>query len=49
MSASLVSLLVELGIGGSPAVETTTLITGDQNFKTLNQQIDLNLNKLKTL
>ena len=43
----LVHLLVEIGIIGSTAIGTIALITGNQNFKTLSRQINLDLNMLE--
>ena len=37
-----------LGIAGSTAVRTAGLIVGDQNFKTLSKQVDLDLGYLET-
>ena len=40
----LVPILVEIGIIGSTAIGTIALITGNQNFKTLRRQINLDFN-----
>lgn len=37
-----------LGIAGSTAVRTAGLVVGDQNFKTLSKQVDLDLGYLET-
>ena len=43
----IIPLLGGIGIAGSTAVGTTVLITGNQNFKTLSIQIDLDLSELE--
>lgn len=43
----LIPLLIGLGIAGSATIGTTALVTGDQNFKALSQQIDQDLSDLE--
>lgn len=43
----LVPILVGLGIGGSVAVGTAALITGEENFKVLASQVDSDLKELE--
>lgn len=40
-------MLLDLGIAGSPGVGAVSLITSDQNYKTLENQIDKDLAALE--